>query len=55
MPANIQAYQRLVVLFDGEDEEAVTAARACWKDVTAKGFDATYWQPDQAGRWTKKA
>ncbi len=55
MPADAEAYQRIVLLFDGEDEEAVTAARANWVDVKAKGFEATYWQPDDSGRWVKKA
>jgi DNA polymerase-3 subunit chi len=44
-----------VLIFDGEDDDAVAAARACWADVKAKGFDATYWQPDEQGRWVKKA
>ncbi len=55
VPADAEAYQRLVLLFDGEDEEAVTAARAHWNEAKTKGFDATYWQPDGQGRWTKKA
>jgi len=44
-----------VLLFDGEDDEAVAAARAHWSDVRAKGFEATYWQADEQGRWAKKS
>lgn len=55
VPADPQAYSRVVLLFDGDDEEAVAAARARWSDAKAKGFDATYWQPDAQGRWAKKA
>lgn len=55
MPADAEAYQRIVLLFDGEDEDAVTAARAQWSVAKGKGFDATYWQPDDSGRWVKKA
>jgi len=55
LPADAQAYQRIVLLFDGEDEEAVAAARAQWTAVKEEGFDVTYWQPDAAGRWVKKA
>ena len=55
VPADAATYQRLVLLFDGDDEEAVAAARAQWSDVKAKGFEATYWQPDDSGRWVKKA
>ena len=55
LPADIESYQRVVLMFDGEDEEAVAAARAAWTEAKAKGHDATYWQPDAQGRWVKKA
>lgn len=55
VPADAEAYERIVLLFDGDDEEAVVAARAHWGDAKAKGFDVTYWQPDDSGRWVKKA
>lgn len=55
VPADAEAYQRIVLLFDGDDDEAVAAARAQWTEVKAKGFEATYWQPDDSGRWVKKA
>ena len=35
--------------------DAVAAARARWSEAKAQGFDATYWQPDEQGRWVKKA
>jgi DNA polymerase-3 subunit chi len=54
MPADPQNYLRIVLLFDGEDEEAVAAARAHWSAVKEKGLDATYWQADDRGRWEKK-
>jgi DNA polymerase III subunit chi len=54
VPADAAAYQRIVLLFDGEDDEAVAAAHAHWSDAAAKGFDVTYWQPDEQGRWQKK-
>ncbi|HYC16870.1 MAG TPA: DNA polymerase III subunit chi [Pseudolabrys sp.] len=55
MPADPQNYQRIVLLFDGEDEDAVTAARAQWSAAKDRGLEATYWQTDEQGRWTKKA
>jgi DNA polymerase III subunit chi len=55
VPADAEAYRRIVLLFDGDDEEAVAAARVHWNDAKAKGFDVTYWQPDDSGRWVKKA
>ena len=55
MPADAKAYERIVLLFDGEDEDAVATARARWGEAKAQGFEATYWQPDEQGRWVKKA
>jgi DNA polymerase-3 subunit chi len=55
MPADAGDYDRIVLLFDGEDEEAVAAARVRWGEVKALGHEATYWQSDEQGRWVKKA
>jgi DNA polymerase III subunit chi len=55
VPADAEAYARIVLVFDGDDEDAVAAARSAWTDAKAKGYDATYWQPDEQGRWAKKA
>src|SRR6478672_69370 len=55
VPEDAGNYQRIVLLFDGEDDEAVAAARARWAEAKAQGFDVTYWQPDEQGRWVKKA
>lgn len=55
MPADAASYQRIVLLFDGGDEDAVAAARGRWGEAKAQGFDVTYWQPDEQGRWVKKA
>ena len=55
VPADATAYQRIVLLFDGEDPEALAAARARWSEAKAGGFDVTYWQPDEDGRWQRKA
>jgi DNA polymerase-3 subunit chi len=53
VPADASSYQRIVLI--GEDDDAVAAARANWSEVKAQGFEATYWQPDEQGRWVKKA
>jgi DNA polymerase-3 subunit chi len=44
-----------VVVFDGEDPDAVAAARERWSEAKAQGFTVTYWQTDDAGRWQQKA
>ena len=55
LPVDVERYQRIVLVFDGEDDEAVAAARAHWSEVRAKGFEATYLQADEQGRWAKKS
>jgi DNA polymerase-3 subunit chi len=55
VPADAATYERIVLVFDGEDEDAVAAARARWGEAKQKGFAVTYWQPDEQGRWVKKA
>jgi DNA polymerase-3 subunit chi len=54
MPVDADAYQRIVLLVDGEDPDAVTAARAQRSEGKAKGFEVTYWQADENGRWQRK-
>ncbi len=53
VPADAPAYQRLVLIFDGEDPDAVTAARERHGEGKARGFDVTYWQADGEGRWQR--
>jgi DNA polymerase-3 subunit chi len=55
MPPDAGAYDRIVLMFDGEDEDAVAAARARWTEAKGQGFEVAYWQPDEQGRWVKKA
>lgn len=55
VPDDAATYARIVLLFDGEDTDAVAAARTHWSEAKAKGFDVTYWQPDERGRWQRKA
>jgi DNA polymerase III subunit chi len=55
LPEDAENYDRIVLIFDGDDDEAVAAARARWTEAKGRGFAATYWQPDEQGRWVKKA
>jgi DNA polymerase-3 subunit chi len=43
-PAEPSAYERIVLLFDGDDPDAVAAARERWTNAKAQGLAATYWQ-----------
>ena len=55
LPADVAAYERIVLIFNGEDPDAVDAARARWSEAKQNGFAVTYWQPDERGRWQRKA
>lgn len=55
VPADAAAYTRIVLIFDGEDDDAVAAARVRWNEAKQQGFDVTYWQTDEQGRWVKSA
>jgi DNA polymerase-3 subunit chi len=50
----LEPYQRVVVLFDGNDPESVEAARGWWKTVRDGDHKATYWQQNASGRWEEK-
>lgn len=53
-PQEVQALQRVCILFDGNDPEAVQQARGQWKSLTGAGCFAQYWS-EESGRWEKKA
>jgi DNA polymerase-3 subunit chi len=55
IPVDAASYHRIVLLFDGEDADAVAAARQRWSEAKSQGFEVTYWQPDEQGRWQRKA
>ena len=55
VPSDAATYQRVVLLFDGDDPDAVEAARTRWSEAKGQGFDVTYWQADERGRWQRKA
>ncbi|WP_035715383.1 DNA polymerase III subunit chi [Bradyrhizobium genomosp. I (2014)] len=54
LPEDSQGYERMVLLFNGDDPDALALARTAWTDCKARGFDVTYWQADERGRWQKR-
>ena len=54
-PGDFKAFERSIVMFDGNDESAVVAARGLWKDASGQGASVSYWRQSEAGRWEKKA
>ena len=49
-----QTLARVWLIFDGQDQAALAAARAQWKTLTEAGIAAQYWSED-TGKWQMKA
>jgi len=54
LPADSDSYERLVLVFNGDDPDALASARESWTACKARGFEVTYWQADERGRWQRK-
>jgi DNA polymerase III subunit chi len=54
LPADSESYERLVLVFNGDEPDALAAARSAWTDCKSRGFDVTYWQADERGRWRRR-
>ncbi len=50
----VSGLERVCILFDGNDPDAVQSARGQWKELTGAGCSAQYWS-EESGRWEKKA
>lgn len=48
------AFERVCLLFEGADAQAVAAARDQWRRLTGAGVPAVYWS-EESGAWAKKA
>lgn len=51
---DVARFERVCVVFDGQDGAAVARARVQWKALTDAGVAALYWA-QQDGSWVKKA
>ena len=54
LPADSATYERVVFIFNGDDDDALGSARRAWSDGKTRGFDLTYWQMDERGRWQRR-
>jgi DNA polymerase III subunit chi len=45
---------RVVLLFDGRDAQALASARAAWNDAKDAGHDVTYWKETPSGKFEKQ-
>lgn len=50
----VNRLDRVCILFDGGNDEAVAHARTQWKALTGAGCTAQYWS-EEGGKWEKKA
>ena len=55
LAGDIEGLTRAVIMFDGNDTEALERARADWKRFKTEGRDVSYWQQDEEGRWQNRA
>lgn len=49
----LEGIERVMVVFDGRDEAALTQARAQWRSCQADGHLLSYWQQENGG-WVRK-
>jgi DNA polymerase-3 subunit chi len=53
-PGALDDFERCLILFDGADETAVSAARGRWSALKAQGLPVSYWRQSAKG-WEKSA
>lgn len=47
--------ERCFIIFDGQNDQALTGARERWKALKAQGVAMAYWKQSPEGRWEKAA
>lgn len=50
----LSAYERVLNIFDGNDEMALNNARAYWKEIKTLGGELHYWQQNANGSFEQK-
>ncbi len=54
-PGELSGISRAVIIFDGNDHQALDAARSEWKTQKSAGHDISYWKQDENGKWQDQA
>ncbi|MBX4336186.1 DNA polymerase III subunit chi [Bartonella raoultii] len=52
--SDIDVYQRLVVIFDGQNDEQLNLIRTQWKKYKMANHNLTYWQQMEDRNWKKQ-
>jgi DNA polymerase-3 subunit chi len=53
-PGDLTGYARCVVIFDGQDEAALAAARGFWSRYKTSGHPVTYWRQGESRGWERQ-
>ncbi len=53
--ADLQNYERVFNIFDGNSAAALQQARLLWKEYKNSGCEVYYWQQNDSGKWEQKA
>ena len=53
-PDDVSAYTRCILVFDGQDDVALTRARGYWKTFKAVGLDVAYWKQGVTRGWERQ-
>jgi DNA polymerase III subunit chi len=51
---SLAGFERIVLMFDGRDAEALGFARAAWRNAKESGYAVTYWKETAGGKWEKQ-
>ncbi|HEV2363385.1 MAG TPA: DNA polymerase III subunit chi [Caulobacteraceae bacterium] len=52
---DVAPYERSILVFDGTDEAALSAARERWTGFKKAGLEVAYWRQKEAGGWERQA
>ncbi len=50
----MKSFDRVLNLFDGNNDMSLEKARAFWKKLKSETEEISYWQQDSLGKWLKK-
>ncbi len=54
-PGEVSDFSRCILIFDGRDETALTAARRRWSAFKAASLPLAYWRQGELRGWERQA
>lgn len=55
LPPDLAPFERVALMFDGQDMDVVSDAREKWKQLKTGGHTLAYWKQTPEGKWEKAA